>query len=293
MYKWATDCPLKIQSKSGSKAATTITLESDLTAEEVDELQGADGSRLNGTLPISLAFKQETIEVRIPKQGPGQKALNSKAEKIAEFVAGRIEIQYIPAVRTADSAQEIVDDLVQNVKMWCRMQNLKQAVADITALREPILKELSEKITETMREFLPNIIKANISIGSRPSPANMGVRKEDYVLPWLRRMTKRSAYGVYFIFKSMEQGPTFRVTVPKYPSQDPNHCILARQRSRFTHDYFYIRDEVLGPMAMRVATFFPFQTTYYLNGHKVFRIESNQAAIVERSANFGATHAAG
>jgi len=33
------------------------------------------------------------------------------------------------------------------------------------------------------------------------------VRKEDYVLPWLRRMTKRNAYGVYFIFKSMEQGP--------------------------------------------------------------------------------------
>jgi hypothetical protein len=28
--------------------------------------------------------------------------------------------------------------------------------------------------------------------------------------------------------------------------------------SAATHDYFYIRDEVLGPMAMRVATFFPF-----------------------------------
>src|SRR6516165_4058679 len=49
----------------------------------------------------------------------------------------------------------------------------------------------------------------------------------------LRRMTKRNAYGVYFIFKSMEQGPTFRVTVPKYPTKDPNHRILARQRSRF------------------------------------------------------------
>src|SRR6478736_2207134 len=96
--------------------------------------------------------------------------------------------------------------------------------------------------------------------------AEKGVRKEDYVLPWLRRMTKRNAYGVYFIFKSMEQGPSFRVSVPKYPTKDPNHRILARQRSRFTHDYFYIRDEVLGPMVMRVATFFPFQTTYYLNG---------------------------
>src|SRR6201989_3548720 len=109
--------------------------------------------------------------------------------------------------------------------------------------------------------------------------AEKGVRKEDYVLPWLRRMTKRNAYGVYFIFKSMEQGPTFRVTVPKYPTKDPNHRILARQRSRFTHDYFYIRDEVLGPMVMRVATFFPFQTTYYLNGHSFIEQELNRAQV--------------
>jgi hypothetical protein len=109
--------------------------------------------------------------------------------------------------------------------------------------------------------------------------AEKGVREEDYVLPWLRRMTKRNAYGVYFIFKSMEQGPTFRISVPKYPTKDPNHRILARQRSRFTHDYFYIRDEVLGPMVMRVATFFPFQTTYYLNGHNFIERELNRAQV--------------
>jgi hypothetical protein len=89
--------------------------------------------------------------------------------------------------------------------------------------------------------------------------AEKGVRKE--VQPWLRRMVRKDVYGVYFIFKSMEQGPTFRVAVPKYPTKDPNHRILAGQRSRFTHDYFYIRDEVLGPIVMRVATFFPFQAT--------------------------------
>ena len=54
---------------------------------------------------------------------------------------------------------------------------------------------------------------------------------------------------------------------------------MARQKSRFTHDYFYIRDEVLGPMVMRVATFFPFQTTYYLNGHSFIEQELNRAKI--------------
>ena len=92
--------------------------------------------------------------------------------------------------------------------------------------------------------------------------AGKGVRKEEYVRRWLRSMERRDRFGVYFIFKSMEQGPTFRCTVPKYPTKDPNHRILAPQRSRFTHYYFYIRDETLGPIVMRVASFFPFQTTY-------------------------------
>src|SRR5882672_3517387 len=109
--------------------------------------------------------------------------------------------------------------------------------------------------------------------------AEKGVRKEDHVLPWLRRMARRDGYGVYFIFKSMEQGSTFRISLPKYPSKDPHYRIVAPQRSRFTHYYFYIRDEVLGPMVMRVASFFPFQTTYYLNGHSFIAQELDRAQI--------------
>src|SRR4030088_2653051 len=40
--------------------------------------------------------------------------------------------------------------------------------------------------------------------------AEKGVRKEDQVLPSLHRTEKANACGVYFIFKSMEQGRTFR-----------------------------------------------------------------------------------
>ena len=106
--------------------------------------------------------------------------------------------------------------------------------------------------------------------------AGKGVRKEDYVLPALRRMEKRKAFGVYFIFKSMEQGRTFRISVPKYPTLDPNHRIPAHQTSRYTHYYFYVRDEVLGPIVMRVASFFPFHATYWLNGHSFMEQEQKR-----------------
>jgi len=95
-------------------------------------------------------------------------------------------------------------------------------------------------------------------------------------------MRRANPHGVYFILKSMEQGQTFRSAFPKFPTGDPNYRILARQRSRFTHYYFYIEDEVLGPMSMRVASFFPFQTTYYLNGHSFIEQELNREKVTFR-----------
>jgi hypothetical protein len=109
--------------------------------------------------------------------------------------------------------------------------------------------------------------------------AGKGVRKEDYVLPALRRMVKKKTYGVYFIFKSMEQGRTFRISMPKYPTQDPNHRILSQQTSRFTHYYFYVRDQVLGPIIIRVASFFPFHATYWHNGHSFIEQELNRKQV--------------
>ena len=63
--------------------------------------------------------------------------------------------------------------------------------------------------------------------------AKKGVRKEDYVRPWLQQMERQGRYGVYFIIKSMELGTTFRSAVPKYPTADPNYRILARERTRY------------------------------------------------------------
>ena len=112
--------------------------------------------------------------------------------------------------------------------------------------------------------------------------AEKRVRKEDFVVPYLKKMQKQNRYGVYFIFQSMEQGATFRSAVPKFPTDDPDYRILAQQRSRFMHYYFYIRDEHLGPMVIRVATFLPFQTTYYLNGHSFIEAELKRHKIAHR-----------
>jgi len=56
------------------------------------------------------------------------------------------------------------------------------------------------------------------------------VRKEDHVLPSQRRMARDDAYGVYFIFKSMEAGAELSASAsPNTPPKDANYRILARQ----------------------------------------------------------------
>ena len=145
-------------------------------------------------------------------------------------------------------------------------------VVGVPVITKEILRERTEIYKAWVEAFARN----------RKIPiewAEKGKRKEHEVLPFLSKIVKKNAYGVYFIYKSMEQGPSFRITVPKFPTKDPNHRILTKQRTRYTHFYFYIRDEVLGPIVMRVASFFPFQTTYILNGHSFIEQQLNRAGI--------------
>lgn len=139
-----------------------------------------------------------------------------------------------------------------------------------------VSKEVLSKRTEEYKAWVEAFTRNH---GIPIEWAEKGVRKEDYVLPALRHMEKKNACGVYFIFRSMEQGRTFRISMPKFPTQDPNHRILAHQTSRFTHFYFYVRDEVLGPIVIRVASFFPFHATYYLNGHSFIERELTRGKV--------------
>jgi hypothetical protein len=134
----------------------------------------------------------------------------------------------------------------------------------------PITKDALRKRTKEYQQWVEAFARNHRIPIEWPEDKKLkekGLKREDYVRPYCERMIRRNRYGVYFIFKSMEQGPTFRSLLPKFPTDDPHYRILKRHRTRYTHYYFYIRDEVLGPLVVCVGSFLPFQTTYYLNGH--------------------------
>jgi len=112
--------------------------------------------------------------------------------------------------------------------------------------------------------------------------APKGVRKEDFVRLWLQRMERQNRYGVYCILKSKEQGNTFRSSPSSFPDCRPEDRLLRRRRSCFTHYYFYLRDEALGPMVVQVASYLPFPMTFYLNGHSFIAQQLRPAGVACR-----------
>ena len=128
----------------------------------------------------------------------------------------------------------------------------------------PITKEILRKRTDEYHAWVEAYARKNkIAL----EWAEKDVRKKDDLQPELAQMKKQNRFGVYFILKSMEIGPSFRITAPKFPTKDPNYRILSAQRSRYTHYYFYIWDEVLGPLSLCVGSFLPFSMTFWVNGH--------------------------
>jgi hypothetical protein len=165
--------------------------------------------------------------------------------------------------------------ILGHLPLLTRPENIVHFFRDIHQV-ETISKEVLRQRTDDYHRWVEAFAKKS----TIPMEwAEKGVRKEDYVRPHLRRLERRNQFGVYFILKSMELGPSFRSAVPRFPVADPHYRILARQRSRYTHYYFYIRDEVLGPIALCVGSFLPFSITFYLNGHSFIERELLRAGV--------------
>ncbi len=158
IYDWNTDFPVSKQSKATPNDTTNITLEFELNPDEVEEFRSEIKSNLNGALPLMVSFSQRQFDVSVKKQGRGQASLTKKSIRIAEFISNRIRFEYIPAIRTADSAEEVIYQLVgRELRRLEGNQEYKQALAKIEELQRPVLDKLGEAIQKTVSDFLPKV----------------------------------------------------------------------------------------------------------------------------------------
>ncbi len=176
-YQWGRDFPISLQEKKPD-GESSFNLEFRLAASEVSEFEAEVKSNLNGTLPIQLTLGKKAPGFKVLKKGPGGQALSKKAEAIAHFVAKRININYIPAVRTAEAAEEIVARMVEKeLRVAEKDAAYQQALAEVAKLQGPILERMSGAIGETLKQFLPNVKNVKVSI---PSDARYRAMRRSY-----------------------------------------------------------------------------------------------------------------
>ncbi len=126
--------------------------------------------------------------------------------------------------------------------------------------------------------------EAGIPVVAAPPAPPRGVRKEEFVQPFYRRL--KGDQGIACVLTSMEQGRTFVSYTPRYkpPSGDANYRLINACRKQFLHYYWYVLDPVMGPMSVRVATYFPFNVTCFMNGHSFVAQELQRDGVRFRKA---------
>jgi putative ATP-dependent endonuclease of OLD family len=163
-YDWGLDFPVDLQ-HSKPKGESVIVLDFHLTQEELRDFYREVGSRITGNLPLRIAISANGVKVAFHKKGPHSKELSKKAEKIADFLAKRIRFEYIPTVRTAEYAEEIISSMVARELEKLEIdEEYKDALDRLAKLQQPILQGLSESIQKTFKQFLPQVNSVEVRI---------------------------------------------------------------------------------------------------------------------------------
>lgn len=148
------------------------------------------------------------------------------------------------------------------ISLLSRPANIVYWIRDVQG-REKVTKEFLKERSSRYRGWVESYAAKN----GIPIEWADGQRKEEKLKPFRERAIKEGKFGVYFILKSMERGPAFTCQDPQYPTKDPNYVIVRKCKRLYTFYYFYIYDEELGPIYLRVGSYVPFEATGYFNGH--------------------------
>ena len=164
-YHWQRDFPVSLQGRKGKKE-TIFRLEFELTGDEVFEFKKEIKSHLNGLLPIEIRVDSESVaKIKVVKKGRGGVTLSKKSTAVATFIGSKIDFTYIPAVRTAGAAIEVVNDMLDS-KLYSLESDpdYQAALKKIADLQKPILTSISDTITTQLKEFIPQINSVSVSI---------------------------------------------------------------------------------------------------------------------------------
>lgn len=161
-YIWERDYPLQFQ-ESNPNGASEFKIEFELSDDEKKEFQKITNVNLNSNLIIHLNFLLNKFGFSAIIKGLTKQKLDGMYEQISEFIGNNLSFQYIPAVRTSAYTEEIVERMVANeLSVLDDNPEYNTLLNKIKKFQDPILKDLSKKLKESISEFVPDVIDIKI-----------------------------------------------------------------------------------------------------------------------------------
>ncbi|WP_258068384.1 AAA family ATPase [Rathayibacter sp. AY1E2] len=164
-YDWDRDFPLFARDRRGAQKSTIIQLNFELDDAEQAAFKSATGISINSHLPVQVSFDVRSAALTIPKQGKGNHG--EKAQEIAAFVAARIGLLYVPAVRTSAAALRVVEEiLATRRRAILESKRYASLVKELEELDAKAVTEVENVLTSTLRRFVPTASGVTVQTSS-------------------------------------------------------------------------------------------------------------------------------
>jgi predicted ATP-dependent endonuclease of OLD family len=163
LYNWKRDFPIQLQSRKRGSTDSVFYLHFMLEEDEIADFKQTTGCHGNENIPIMITVgKTNEPKIEVPKKGSS--SYNKKSAIIAKYISQRISFNYIQAIRTGKMAKARIQDiLMEEIRALENHEEYKAAVEKVYELQQTVLDKISEKVVDSLEEFLPQIKKVQIS----------------------------------------------------------------------------------------------------------------------------------
>ena len=162
-YSWGRDYPVGLQ-ESQPNGKSEITLEFRMSSDENSAFKKETKVNLSTDLKLRIHFGDEDAKVELLLQGKAkQKLTDASTNAMAKFVAEKVFLQYIPAVRTAEMAEDVINRILAT-RLAALEKNIeyKTHITAIEKLQQPVLDSLSHELATTVQSFIPDVSKIHL-----------------------------------------------------------------------------------------------------------------------------------
>ncbi len=164
-YDWERDYPVDLQISDPNAESTfkIVFVFNDLELKEFNTLLKV---KTNNEIQIQLKFGNTSfsLESNLPKQ-KGEKE-KIEIAKIFEYFQKRLSFHYIPAIRPTEYSIDIIEGLLEEAFIELDHNNeYTQALKLLEKLQKPILTEVGKQLTNSIKEFIPEVKKVEVTTG--------------------------------------------------------------------------------------------------------------------------------